>query len=292
MKYILILIIIPVIFSCNVEGGKKPQNEDITFLESPWPYPVHKTNYSLSKSYNKLKGYPTGGGTVSPDNSGVATLGLSGGRVSIKFNPPIENHPDNIGGYDFIVFGNTLWSGGDPAYPQIEPGFIEVMKDYKWYLLVHPSNRDYIEKTEVTYIIDDYGSDKWPDNLKSPAVFTSWLTKPGFNELIGLCDVTPTLKLGDMSGADGVSDNSLNDPEDNVSITPDLFYTVPDTPGDSNIDPGSGGGDAFDISWAYDYDTKQSVSISEVSWIRITTGKSNNIEHSTEIDAVTRVRRK
>ena len=107
--------------------------------------------------------------------------------------------------------------------------------------------------------------------------------------------MTPILKLGDMSGADGSTDDSLSDPEDRPGIAPEYFYTVPDTHGDNKIDPGSGGGDAVDISWAVDPATGEPAGLTRIDFIRFT--NCIDIVHETlgdldaEIDAIARVRR-
>lgn len=296
MKNYTTLILSILLFSCAVEGEKESKGSFVTpelhYVEAQY-YPSEVTsyfqapgqyidNYLIANNIEKLLGPPKGGGTYSPDNSSIASLGEAGGNIVVKFEPPILNHPDNIGGYDFIVFGNSFWSGG-PSYPQAEPGFIEVMQDTNqnnlpddtWYILMPSDKKQFIEKVNITY---------------SETVRT-WKSKAGFNYKIALCEVTPTLKLGDMSGADGNNDNKLDNTEDLPDIDPVYFYTTPDTPGDLKIDPGSGGGDAFDISWALDINNLETVTLAEISWIKITTGKLAD-GASTEIDAITRVRRK
>ena len=74
----------------------------------------------------------------------------------------------------------------------------------------------------------------------------------------------------------------------------ELFYTIPDNPLLSGIDAGSGGGDAFDISWAVDPNTWQPANLVSFRYIRLTTAVDDEgvfaMELSSEIDAVADVR--
>ncbi len=274
---------------------------------------VNSSTYSVSANSAKLLNFPSGGGTIVPDNSSVVSLGMAGGSVTVRFDPPIENHVDNIGGYDFIVFGNAYWYGGNSSKAWQEPGIIWVMKDEDgdgmmndtWYLIPgsHLSSSDSAEN--ITYLADDLAENWWPQGAASPLTLSSVFTLPdslfsyaGEGVIsTGYADVTPTLILGDMSGASGDSstDNSIRNSEDYPEIDPVYFYTTPDTPGDRTIDAGSGGGDAVDIAWAVDPDTFDSVSLDEISWIKIT-GATTLYDavlgdFSPEIDGITRVRR-
>jgi hypothetical protein len=261
---------------------------------------------------------PVGAGTAQADNTSIVSPGIAGGFVAVKFEPPIEDHPDNIGGYDFIVFGNSIWPGGDPASAWQEPGTIWVMKDENgndspddtWYLIPgsHLSGADTAETK--SYIDTDYSADWWPTGESStmnlplagyPDIFNlpDPLYNTGGTEVLtwGYADVTPTMILGDLTGADGSEgDNTIEDAEDYPGINPVFFYTTPDTHGDRKIDPGSGGGDAVDIAWAVDPAdiSAGGVGLDEVTWIMIVsaTEKTGSVgEFSCEIDGVTRVRR-
>lgn len=300
MKKYSALIFIFLFFSCDLNKKNQveyssinnyaiTQEDKIDYLLSPWPYSNHKSGYSMGIHIDKLLGFPKGGGTEAPDNTSVITLGLAGGQFTINFSKPIENNPNNIRGFDFIVFGNAFW--GNP-----EPAFVEVMEDKngngiqdsdeKWNLLVHPDNRTYINKISVTYNKADY-SDRWPDKAGESITVETWTIIDGFNNRLGVADSTPTLKLGDTNG-----DNTV----DNINMSPENFYTIPDTPGDQIIDAGSGGGDAFDISWAVDRETLQPVILNSVKWIRVISPKDNNPgdfgPFTPEIDAITRVKTK
>ena len=273
--------------------------------------------YGVLQNMEKLLGPPSGGGVYTPDSSSVVSLGMAGGSVTVRFDPPLENHPDNIGGYDFIVFGNAYWSGGGPENAWQEPGVVWVMKDENlngepddtWYL-IPGSHQSTGQMAEITYSSSDGGlpppaefkDQWWPDGVLSPLAIPNVFLLPdtlystgGSNELCwGYGDVTPTLRLGDLSGADGADEESLSDPEDYPGIDPVFFYTVPDTHGDRAIDPGSGGGDAMKLEWAVNPDTLATVTLDQVSWVRIasathTTGVLG--EFSCEVDAIVRVRR-
>ncbi len=294
--------------------------EVTAYVQAPGQF-ANDSTYGISGNTGKLTGTPSGGGTTAPDNSSLISPGMAGGSVTVKFEPPIEDHADNIGGYDFIVFGNAYWYGGNPSNGcWQEPGVIWVMKDQNgnsdpddtWYLIpgshlsVADSPQDVIyDDTDSAYPPpEDKKSAWWPDGISSPLTINDQMFLPdelfsstGDGEVCwGYADVTPTLKIGDMSGASGSSstDNLLNDAEDYPEIEPVYFYTTPDTHGDDKIDAGTGGGDAIDISWAVDPDTFVSADLDEISWIRIAgatilTGTVG--EFSPEIDGVARVRR-
>jgi hypothetical protein len=76
----------------------------------------------------------------------VVTIG-NGGRLTVKFNKPIENNANNPYGIDFIIFGNAFYGtlgwrhyNDDPAYVSLvetfndEPGIVSVSQDGEiWY---------------------------------------------------------------------------------------------------------------------------------------------------------------
>ena len=290
------------------------------FLQAPGQY-ANSTAYNIKDNKDKVLGAPAGGGVLAPDISSSVSLGMAGGSVTVKFEPPLANHPDNIGGFDFIVFGNAYWYDGNPATSWKEPAVIWVMKDEngnslpddKWYLIPGSHLSGSSSPESVTYDNDpvspelpdsEYISSWWPSGATSPMEITGTYLLPDSlydtsgngAGCSGYADVTPTLKLGDLSGADGSpGDDSTDDTEDYPAIKPAYFYTVPDTPGDTKIDAGSGGGDAVDIGSAVDPDTFAAANLNEVSWIKfVSATKLTGIlgEYSAEIDAVARVRRK
>jgi hypothetical protein len=300
--------------------------EVAAFLQAPGQY-AQDENFRIEDNENKVLGPPAGGGTYSPDQSSVVSLGMAGGSVTLKFDPPIEDHPDNIGGYDFIVFGNSYWSGGGPEKIWQEPGTVWVMKDENgngnpddtWYLIPGAHlEKDSDTAQTVTYDTDPETqepppADKietwWPAGTNTPLDINGvFLLPPSLYETggssessRGYCDAAPTLLLGDMSGADGSgTDNSLEDTEDYPEIDPVYFYTTPDDHTAAGIDAGSGGGNAVDIKWAVDPADfspagEGNSGLDEVSWIKIVSASAdtNNLgDYSSEVDAVARVRRK
>jgi len=296
---------------------------------------ANASGYALvAANYDKVLGPPDGSGTAGGNADSVVCLHGPGAYIVVRFNPPIENHAENIGGYDFIVFGNAYWNGGNPEGSHWqEPAYIEVMRDENgngipddaWYLIpgseftsfpvsstTVESRRDeagyypaYIAwDTDETHPDWYPGTELFPDqgDSVSATFYTIDSAKAGTTSewIWGYLDVTPTLKLGDMSGADGSGDNSLDDAEDYppdecLSMKAEYFYTVPDTHGDHVIDPGSGGGDAVDIAWAVNPETGELANLTQVDFIRIT-NCSMKIEGvlgdvDSELDAIARVRR-
>jgi hypothetical protein len=74
-------------------------------------------------------GPPTGGGTMTPDNSSLLSLGGFGGSVVIRFGQPVLDDPANYLGLDFIVFGNAAWVSNDRQRRWAEPATVEIMPD-------------------------------------------------------------------------------------------------------------------------------------------------------------------
>lgn len=288
--------------------------KDVIEYKPAWGQFVNNTSFN---DPDKLYSHPYGNGTCAPDNSSIISLGSAGGYVIVRFDPPILNHSKNINGYDFIIFGNAMWNGGNPNQHWQEPAYILVMKDENsndipdetWYLLkgsdttpgdfltltYHRTNTIYLPSNKSHYPSTAYYPG-YPDEVTFN-FFTFPFDKAGGtgDAIWGYADVTPTMKLGDMSGADGVNDNSLNDPEDIPDIEPEYFYTIPDTHDNLHIDAGSGGGDAFKIEWAVDTNTGVMVSLDQIDFIKIVstvTGVTGCCgEISPEIDAVARVKR-
>lgn len=278
--------------------------------QAPGQYANDET-YGIEGNTDLLLGAPAGAGTQTAGNSSIVSLGMAGGYVVVKFEPPIENHTDNIGGYDLIVFGNSIWFGGDPESSWQEPGTIWVMKDENsngnpddtWYLI--PGSHLSAGDLPQTLIYNDTDNDAgwWPAGVPSPMSFSGVVTLPdtlyetaGAGEQCwGYGDAAPAMLLGDLSGADGGDgDNSTADDEDYPGIDPVYFYTTPDTPGDLIIDAGSGGGNAIDIGTAVDPAGYTAAGLDQIDWVKIVSGtikKGSLGEYSTEVDAVARVRR-
>ena len=232
---------------------------------------------------SRIVGPPGRGGAVEPDNSGVVSLGAQGGSITVRFNPPIENHPDNPMGLDFIVYSNAFFVGGNPQRRFQEPAIIEVSEDVNdngiaddpWYLI--PGSRGFSPtpfplRTEPAGTTNDPPNDPtlMAGSIRNPNSFDGNPATDAFEYNWGYADMTPT--------AVEYLDNRMR---------PDDPFTV-------GIAPGSGGGDAFDISWAVDANG-QPANLQRIHFIRIT-----NFIHrplgvfgpsSPEIDAIAAVAR-
>ncbi len=300
----------------------------VEYRQAPGQYAV-SADFKIEGNTSKLLGPPEGGGIYGADNSSVVSLGMAGGYVIYEFDPPIANHPDNIGGYDFIVYGNSFWSGGAPSSPTWEPGVIHVMQDENqdgeindtWYLIPgsHLTSTDSSQRISYSISFDsdggtvswtgggehDFSSSHpwWPEESPDPKEFADVWVLPDtlytgsppqeeYKDVWGYADIAPTMIRGDMDG-----NGDTHGPEDYPGIDPAFFYTTPDTHGDNTIDNGSGGGSAIKLEWAVDpAHGFTGVSMDEVRWIRISSSSvvidSMLGEKSCEVDAVARVRRK
>ncbi|MBL0870475.1 MAG: hypothetical protein IBJ18_07870 [Phycisphaerales bacterium] len=254
----------------------------------------------------KALGAPIGGGLFAPANDKVVSLGGFGGSITLGFDSPIVNLPPttpdgfNPIGLDFIVFGNAFYAGSaDGQWRFAELVVVEVSRDVNangladdpWYLI--PGSRLQNASFPLQRVVKAW-DDNTADTSRPPAnpawipvgrsgVWTSstfaipgtGLVPPVFvgggdgltpASIWGYADCSPTLLLGDLD-ADGVSD----DP----SITPEMFYTRPGNPlvpGVDGFTPGTGGGDAFDISWAIDPTTGLSANLPSIDFVRLSTG--------------------
>jgi hypothetical protein len=259
-------------------------------------------------------GPPIGGGTLDGDETKAVSLGGFGGSITLAFDHTVRDDPKHRLGLDCIVFGNAFWLNGDPNRRWGEGASIEIaldangngLADDPWYL---------IPGSHLAQPASSWQAQTWDDDTNDAAYppAYSWWVPPGesgvwqtwafrlpsdpfelgvsldnpngqFAEVEGIwgyADCSPTLVLGDLDG-----DNILDD----GSMTPERFYTVPDDPFTVGVDPGSGGGDAFDIAWAIDPATGEPANLPGFDFVRITNATNVVLgpfgEKSAEICAV------
>ncbi|MFG0256951.1 MAG: hypothetical protein ACF8GE_03520 [Phycisphaerales bacterium JB043] len=287
------------------------------------PAPGQFINNPWFNDPSRVLGPPLGGGTTDPDETDLVSLGGIGGSIIIAFDQTVMDDPRNPHGLDAIVFSNAFWNVGDPTYRFDEPTIIEISKDVNqngqpddfWYVIPGTHLPPVPTDSYVTQLWDNVaGNGTPPDNLAwyPDSVIYPWigpsysthgfLLTPSLPDPSGALEVvwgygelSPTLLLGDLSGATGSAwDNSLTDPVDQPGMAPECFYTVPDDPMVVGIDPYSGGGDAFDIAWAVVPSNGDLANIDGFDFIRLRTGQDLIQgplgEVSGEIDAVADVR--
>ncbi len=172
-------------------------------------------------------GKPVGGSVYAPDNSSIHSIGRPGPEpgsyLLLQFEAPIEDHPDNPMGLDFIVFGNSFWTGGNPNRKWAEPGLVEISEDVNgnglpddpWYVM--PGSRG-LNRSVLPQGIAN------PSPPLAGAVLNP--NTDGSEYDWGYADLTPTIQE--------YLDN----------------FVRPDNPFETGLTEGSGGGDAFDIAWA------------------------------------------
>ena len=276
------------------------------------PAPGQFVNHPDFSDPGRALGAPSGGGTSTPNNASVVSLGGFGGYIVLGFDHTVVDDPLNPFGMDAIVFGNAYWVGGNPNRHWAECATIEIsvdengngLADDTWYLIpgshiIDPPSQLVIEQWD-----DDIKDDRYPpdDEAWIPAGYSgNWKTKsfalpaavfgssvvanPSFNGhsegIYGYADYSPSLVLGDLNG-DGVVDD--------ITMTPEHFYTTPDDPRTVGMTMGSGGGDAFDIAWAIDPISGAPAELSGFDFIRLTSAVDSVSpifgEKSAEIDAV------
>lgn len=192
-----------------------------------------------------------------PDNSRVVSFGW-GGSLTLAFERPILNDPRHPGGYDFSIYGNSFYVGGDLNLTNGEPAYVEVGLDQ--------NGNGVPDEGESFYLLRGRPDPGTPPRFPLPET------------LFGILDLrqTPFVGYADVTPTDGRGDP--------------LAPNDPLTPG---ITPGSAGGDAFDISWAVDAEGRP-VALTHADFVRIT--HALNARHpvlgvsSSEIDAVSLVR--
>ena len=279
------------------------------------PAPGQFVNVAEFNDPSNALGPPSGAGTFEADNSSVVSLGGFGGSITLAFDHTVEDHRANPLGLDAIVFGNAYFVANHVNRHWAECGHIEIsldvnrngLADDPWYLVPGSHILDATQFTSQTWDADTSDAAYPPSNpawippefTGSKETWSSWayrlpsapfdapvLTNPlGLNSesegVFGYADFAPTLMLGDWD-----ADNTIEDP----TAAADQFYTVPDNPFTVGIDPGTGGGDAFDITWAVDPETWQPADLPGFDFIRITNAVNHIAgalgESSTEIDAV------
>jgi hypothetical protein len=266
--------------------------------------------FALNPTFNdpmRALGAPLGGGTLAADQSKLVSLGGFGGSITLAFDATVMDDPLNPLGMDAIVFGNAIWTNGNPNRRYAECAVIEVSRDANangeaddaWFVVPgsHLASPPTMEQRHVQTWDDDLDDQAFPPSSATwiPAGRSGTWTTGGFRlphtpfadgvagvlvnpnglgaameGVWGYADASPTLILGDTN-----ADNAVDDPE----LGPEEFYTLPDDPRAVGIGPGfmtragsGGGGDAFDIAWAIDPATGASAGLDGFDFIRISTG--------------------
>lgn len=194
-----------------------------------------------------ILGEPVGGSVYAVNNSKTHSVGTPGAApgsyVLVKFNTPVEDHPDNLLGYDFIVYSNSFWAGGNPYRKWVEPALIEISEDINanglpddpWYVI--PGSRG-------------LNAGVLPQGISNPIPpLAGNVLNPntdGTEYDWGYAELTPTVQK--------YLDNFMR----------------PDNPHAVGLTQGSGGGDAFDIAWAVPEDgTGNPDGISRFHFLRV-----------------------
>jgi hypothetical protein len=194
-----------------------------------------------------------------PDNGDIVSFGW-GGSITLAFDRPILHDPLHPGGYDFIVYGNSFYVGGDPHITFQGPAYVEVGDDLNGNGVPDPGEPFYLLRGKP-----DPGA---PPQFPLPADLYGAVDHRQI-PMLGYADVTPT---------DGSGDPLL--PNTNDPVT-------------GGITPGSAGGDGFDLSWAVDAQG-QPVKLDHADFVRITAAvdATNPVfgRSATQVDAVSLVR--
>jgi hypothetical protein len=239
---------------------------------------------------------------MNPDRllaGGLISLGNFGGYVTVKFDTPIQNNPNNLYGVDLKINGN---SHGGQGFS--EPGNVWVSKDgMNWYLL---AGSDYFDDNtirdyEVTYTRNADGTSSYTDNygsliIRNPETglyrYPLPVSYPLFNWQSGQED--------QMTFAGPLLTSNASDPYGSASAAFPNWGYVDVRDGDTTRTPVNpylgptvaGTGSSYDISWAIDADGKP-VYLDEISYLRVSTASHIYAgaigEKSTEVSMIVSV---
>ena len=230
-------------------------------------------------------GMPESAESIVGTITGSLTLGAWGGYVVFRFENPVNNHPDNPFGIDFIIFGN-------PSATWAEPASVWVMKDENgnglpdgtWYQL---AGSDYFFSStyhnyQVTYFnpqTENAADIPWEDSEGNEGVilansFHTHNYYPNHDYFPHIPHEQYTLSGSRIQGATDKSNPAF------ITSFPRAFgyadntprktapFNVPDNPYTPEIE--NAGGDGFDISWAVDEEGNY-VELDEVHFIKVQT---------------------
>jgi hypothetical protein len=255
---------IVLVLGCTLAAARTALAED------PWADAVvayHAINPNPGfDTPEKALGEPVGGGTVSPGNTSLHSIGTPGpapgSYLTLKFNTPVTDDPSNPFGLDCIVYGNAMWVGGNPQRKLVEAGLIEISAD-----------------ANGNGLADD-----------------PWFVIPGSRALSaailpeGIANPSPALAGNVLNPATGGVEYDWGYADLNPTQRKYLDnYVRPDDPRTTGLTARSGGGDAFDIAWAVDAQG-QPAGLAQFDFIRVSTivaGYTASFGYiTTEIDAV------
>jgi hypothetical protein len=207
---------------------------------------------------NKALGPPIGTDPAIPNNNSIVALGGPGGAITLRFDTPVTDDPDNPLGLDCIVFSNAFWVGGNPQKRFQEPAVVEISRDVNgdgfandpWYLI--PGSRAF-PYDPFPLVSEPDGDDNEPPlppdllagNIRNPNLLDGDPANDQAQFHWGYAEMTPT--------AAEYLDNYVR-PDDSTAV---------------GMTARSGGGDAFDIAWAVDIDGNPA-NITQFDFIRLT----------------------
>ncbi len=260
------------LFACALAGA-------VDGPHSPWAAEVvayepvgHTAPYD---SPDNALGPPLGFGPSVPNNDTIVSLGEAGGSITLRMANPVENHPDNPMGLDFIVYSNAFWVGGNPQRRWQSPGIVEIAMDPggPWRMIpgsrvLPPSPFPRVEEPDGLNNEPPFPPELLAGAIRNPNTFDGDPATDAQQHNWGYADMSPTLQP--------YLDN----------------YVRPRNPFETAHTPRAGGGDAFDISWAVDSDGEPA-NMEAFQYIRITTLVDRDMlqlgQASTEVMAVAAV---
>ncbi len=258
----------------------------LEYKPAPGQY-INKSPYGIPSAAN-----PESETSIIGRLNGAMTLGAFGGYVVFKFENPVENHPDNPYGIDFVIYGNPI---ANPLFPDnannnvkwAEPGIVSVMQDENqnglpddtWYEL---AASDYFFSSTVKNYAVSYTNPNgsfdvpWQDNLNYSGVIPTneintqpYYPGESFSTINQTSYTLEGTRINDyinrsQTGSITFPGRSWGYVDNTLKTT---YNGLPDNPYTDNHEEGSGG-DAFDIHWAVDKQGNY-VDLDQIDFIKV-----------------------
>ena len=230
-------------------------------------------------------GLPESAESILGTINGSLTLGAWGGYVVFRFENPVQNHPDNPFGIDFILFGNPVASWSEPATVWVmKDNNANGIPDGTWHQLAgsdyffsstrhnyqltyfNPKSetavnvpwKDHLDNEGFVFANSFHTQAYYPDHEIFNHIAADQYTLSG-TRIMGAIDKTNPATIISTPRAFGYADNIPR------RATP---YNVPNNPYTMEIE--NAGGDGFDISWAVDHQGNY-VELDEIHFIKVQT---------------------
>ncbi|MEN6355950.1 MAG: hypothetical protein ABFD83_02570 [Armatimonadota bacterium] len=131
---------------------------------------------------------------LSPDGQPLVATVLAGGQITVEFDPPIYDDPENWDGKDLIVFGNSMFTSIGTVFPATNMEEMNISSDGQWeqatvsvsqyengdwYTFASPYADDFAPTQASAW---DWIENNWADDLDYTKPVPTDCTKADFGE--------------------------------------------------------------------------------------------------------------